>query len=286
MPEGPEVETIRRGLTRVALDRRIAACRSDSSRVFHGPAAQEALEEAMVGASIHSLGRHGKYLLADIERDSTAWGAVLILHMGMSGQLRSSALSGTSAAADKHAHLVLSFDDGSDVVFIDPRMFGRVELDARPGPGELPASLAHLGPDAICATDPLARLRVRAQRSSVAIKTLLLDQTLVAGIGNMYADEMLHRAGLLPRRPALSLSAGEMARLGSACAEVLAEAVELGGSSLADRTYRDISGELGAFQTRHRVYGRAGEPCLECGEPVEREVLGGRSSHYCPRCQN
>ena len=286
MPEGPEVETIRRGLARVALDRRITACRSDSSRVFHGAAATEALAQVLVDASIHSLGRHGKFLLADLARDGEVSGAVLILHMGMSGQLRSSALSGTSAAADKHAHLVLCFEDGSDVSFIDPRMFGRVELGVRPGPGELPASLAHLGPDAIGAPDPLARLGERARRSSVAIKTLLLDQTLVAGIGNMYADEMLHRARLLPRRPASTLGAPEMARLGSACREVLAEAVELGGSSLADRTYRDISGELGSFQTKHRVYGREGEPCLECGEPVRREVFGGRSSHYCPRCQS
>ncbi|MDA8116657.1 MAG: bifunctional DNA-formamidopyrimidine glycosylase/DNA-(apurinic or apyrimidinic site) lyase [Actinomycetota bacterium] len=286
MPEGPEVETIRRGLAKVALGRLITDCASDSSRVFHGDVARHALASVLAGARIGALGRHGKFLLVDLVRDGAATGEVLILHMGMSGQLRSSALSGGSAAQEKHAHLVLSFDDGSDIAFIDPRMFGRVEIDVRPADGVLPPSLSRLGPDAIEAPDPLARLRDRATRSSVAIKTLLLDQNLVAGIGNMYADEMLHRARLLPRRPARTLGSGEMARLAAACGEVLNEAVELGGSSLADRTYRDISGELGSFQTKHRVYGREGEPCLECGEAVAREVFAGRSSHFCARCQS
>ena len=286
MPEGPEVETIRRGLASVALGRCVTSCRSDASRIFRGDAARDALPDVLVGSRIHSLGRHGKFLLADLERDGGVTGEVLILHMGMSGQLRSSALSGASAARDKHAHLVLNFADGSDIVFIDPRMFGRVEIGHRPAQGGLPASIAHLGPDAIEAPDPLACLRERALRTNVAVKTLLLDQTLVAGIGNMYADEMLHRARLAPRRPAMTLGTGEMARLTEACQEVLAEAVELGGSSLADRTYRDISGRLGSFQTKLRVYGREGEPCLVCGEPIRREVLAGRSSHFCSVCQH
>ena len=246
----------------------------------------EVLQGLLDGAVFSSIRRHGKFLILDISRDDLGEsGLVLILHMGMSGQLRASAVCGLQAMHVAHAHLTFCFLDHTEVAFIDPRTFGRVYLDRLADGESLPPTLSHLGPDILLSQHPFAKLRDRAVDSRVWIKKMLLDQCLVAGIGNMYADEVLFGSRIDPRREGRSLSRSEFDSMEATAAEVLNRAVKLGGSSLADRSYRDIDGDLGRFQNEHLAYGREGEPCPRCATEIVRIVSGGRSSFFCPSCQ-
>jgi len=290
MPELPEVEVTRRRLTPLLVGRRIreVVTTRDSYLFLTRPAR---LRRRLAGRTAEALERRGKYLLARLDD-----GSRLVLHLGMTGQLFSSRvssprlLSGTARGAlspeaqagfrpDAHTHLRLRFEDaGSDLLLRDVRKLGKVLLLDR---DQSHPRLDRLGVDALeVSGDGLFRA---TRGRSVAIKSLLLDQAVIAGVGNIYADEALFRGGVSPRRRARRVTRRECERLAEALRRVLARAIETGGSSIRD--YVTPDGTDGSFQDECRVYGRAGEPCARCGTPIRRIVLGQRGTHYCPRCQ-
>ena len=290
MPELPEVEVTRRRIEPLLVGRRIAGVHlGGESYFFLSP--PRALRRSLPGRSVKSLGRRGKYLLAELDD-----GHRLVLHLGMTGQLFGSGaasvrlLSAARRAAlapeaqlafrpDAHTHLRLVFEDGGpEVLFRDVRKFGKVLLLRQ---GESCERLDRLGPDALEATGGL--LHAAARRRRTAVKNLLLDQSVLAGVGNIYADEALFLAGLRPTRRADRLTRAQCDRLAEALRRVMARAIETGGSSISDYVAPD--GADGAYQVERRVYARKGEPCPVCGRPIRRKVIGQRSSHFCPRCQ-
>jgi formamidopyrimidine-DNA glycosylase len=290
MPELPEVEVTRRRIAPALLGRRIREVRTTADSYFFltRPAR---LRRALAGRRVERLARHGKYLLAELDDESR-----LVLHLGMTGQLFASGaasvrlLSASARAAlapeaqagfapDAHTHLRLRFENGGPEVYLrDVRKFGKVLWL---GPGEGHARLAQLGTDALEVTGEA--LFAATRRRTVAVKSLLLDQRVVAGVGNIYADEALFRAGVRPTRRAGAVTRRECEALSAAIRAVLARSIETGGSSIRDYVAPD--GADGAYQDERRVYARAGEPCPACGARIRRVVLGQRSAHYCPRCQ-
>jgi formamidopyrimidine-DNA glycosylase len=267
VPELPEVETTVRGLEKVLLGRRIASVeprRADLRRAFPAD-----LGQRLTGSTITRLGRRGKFGLIETDRGDT-----LVFHLGMSGKWRVD-----PAEILAHDHLLIAMEDGSRVALNDPRRFGSVDLVPTDSLETLSA-LAELGPEPT-ELDPV-RLREQLRGRTAPIKALLLDQGIVAGLGNIYVSEALHRAHISPRRSAGKVSPGRLQRLVESIAEVIAEAIEAGGSTLRD--YARPDGELGYFSKRFAVYDREGQVC-SCGGTVRRIVQGGRSTFYCPRCQ-
>ena len=273
MPELPEVENVRQSL-RPLLGRRIVAARlfrPDICRTFDGalPSPAALLE----GAQIVELARRGKRL-AFITRD----GRTLVVHLGMTGHLRLLA-SHEQAEAANHIHARWEVDDGSTLLFRDPRRFGG--LWTMPSRDALSEHLSGLGPDAL---DIDSRtLSRQAGDSRRAIKAVLLDQRVLAGVGNIYADEALFRAGIRPTRKAHRLTNDDWRRLAAAIRRVLLFAVRAGGSTLRD--YRNASGKAGSAQRRHAVYGRAGQACIRCRRLLRGIRLTQRATVFCPNCQ-
>ncbi len=270
MPELPEVETIAAGLRRRAVGRTIDEVALYLPKLLRG--ATEAALVPLRGRRILGVGRRGKHLIVFCQG-----GLSLVFHLKMTGQF---GWEDPRTPRDKHTHLVFRFREGKDLRFRDVRKFGFVrclETASLAGSAELSA----LGPEPleIGREDFLRRIAGRRGR----LKSLLLNQSFLAGIGNIYADEILHRAKLHPLTRAESLRPGEARKLWSAMREILRKAVEAGGSSIRD--YKDDEGEEGNFQLAHRVYGCAGRPCRRCGAAVVRIVVGGRASFFCPRCQ-
>ncbi len=265
MPELPEVETIVRGLRRCLPGRRITGVALTQPRVLRTPAI--AIEAAVTGARIQSVERRGKFILLRLRKHEPFW---LVIHLGMTGQL---ICEPAANPHPPHTHALFEMDNGTVLRYTDIRQFGRLELAA--------ARLVKLGPDPleISEAEFVQRLRTRAAR----VKALLLDQHFLAGLGNIYADEALFRAGVRPAAIGRRLSRLRAARLWRAVREVLEEAIAHGGSSISD--YLDSEGRAGAFQERHRVYGRADEPCLNCASRLRRTIVAGRGTTYCPRCQ-
>jgi formamidopyrimidine-DNA glycosylase len=272
MPELPEVETVARGLRAGLLGRRLAAVTLPRPSYFRGdPAALAALEDAACTA-VH---RAGKYLVLELAAPGGApW--QLMLHLGMSGRLR---LHPAAAARAPHTHAIFTWDDGRELHFSDPRRFGRLALAPAPLSGFAPVLAVATGAEPLDITE--ADFVRRFQNRNSPVKSALMNQKLLRGLGNIYADESLFRAGIDPR--ARRLSRPRLAALRRAIRAVLRQAIAAGGSSISD--YVDSDGQPGWFHLRHRVYGRAGEPCLRCRTPIRRIILGGRSSHFCPRCQ-
>ncbi len=278
MPELPEVETVRRGLAPVIAGARIvgAEIRRPDLRYPLPPD----LGRRLTGAVVRSVGRRAKYLLIALE---TNW--TIIWHLGMSGRVLIHPPNHPPPPLTIHDHIVLRFDTGAVLVFNDPRRFGMMDLA---GPDELPANrhLARLGPEPLDRNFSGAVLSRAFAGRRGPVKSVLLDQTVVAGLGNIYVCEALYRAGLSPLRPAGSVSARGAGRLSRAIKAVLAEAIEAGGSTLKD--YVRISGELGYFQHRFAVYDRAGRPCPACTCDVamtggiHRVVQSNRGTFYCP----
>jgi formamidopyrimidine-DNA glycosylase len=290
MPELPEVEVTRRKIGPMLVGRPISAVHTTKpSYFFLTPPAE--LKRRLKGRKVEELLRHGKYLLAELDDDSR-----LLLHLGMTGQLfvqGSSSLrllSSTSRAtlapeqqpefkADRHTHLRLAFADGGpEVWFRDARKFGKVLWLA---PGNSDARLDKLGPDALEADG--ARLHAATRRRSVTIKSLIMNQAALAGVGNIYADEALFLSGLRPTRKAGTLTLKQCHALATHIQSVLRRSIETGGSSISDYIHPD--GEDGAYADERHVYAREGEPCKACGTPIKRVTIGQRSSHYCPACQ-
>lgn len=280
MPELPEVETVRRGLEPHLSGHRIA--RVDQRRPDLRWPMPVDLVQVLTGARVTSLRRRSKYILADLDR-----GPSLLLHLGMSGRVR---IEGAGVGVfhhdarvlPQHDHLVLETDAGTVITLNDARRFGAVDLVRE---GEIHPLLAALGPEPLSDEFTPARLEAALAGRRVPIKAALLDQRIVAGLGNIYVCEALFRAGIHPARAAGRIGAARVAALHAAIVAVLVEAIEAGGSSLRD--HRQTSGELGYFQHSFRVYGREGQPCLRpgCGGTVRRIVQSGRSSWYCPACQ-
>ena len=271
MPELPEVETILRDLRPHVAGRRIVAARA--SRLLRSAPSPRRLARELPGRTIRRLRRRGKYLLLGLDD-----GRELLVHLGMTGRL---VLEAPARPEGQHLHLALRLTGlDRELRFYDPRRFGRVALG---WPRELAAGcgLGRLGVEPLATPErELARL-LASQRKR--LKAMLLDQSPVAGIGNIYADEALWRARLHPNRVAAALAPSEALRLARAIRSVLREAIRQRGSSVAD--YVDGSGQPGRFQDSHCVYGREGRSCPRCGAAVVREQIAGRSTHFCPRCQ-
>lgn len=276
MPELPEAEVVRRGLDPVVRGRTIEGVRVTRARAVRREADPAAFAAALTGRRVVGTTRVGKYLVVDTGHDS-----VVVIHLGMSGQLR---VARPCDVAIPHTHVVWSLDDGHEVRFVDPRTFGQMFRSVVPGPGARPVALAHLGPDALTELEP-DRLASALVARRVRLKVRLMDQTAIAGLGNIYTDEILFRAGVAGSRPAGSLSDPEVERLAAACRSVLTAAIAAGGSSLADAQYVDVFGVPGRYQRAHAVHARAGRPCPVCGSPIVRERFGDRFGYSCPRCQ-
>jgi formamidopyrimidine-DNA glycosylase len=277
VPELPEAETVRRGVEAAFSGRRIAAVEATGARSTRRHAAPSEVAEGLAGRTLVAVRRRGKFIVADVGE-----AAAFVVHLGMSGQLlRASA--GTPRPV--HTHVVWRFEDpGEELRFVDPRTFGQVWLTTAGPDGSVP-ELAHLGPDALDGVPTWRDLARIVEGRRTRLKALLMDQRRIAGIGNLYADEVLFAAGVAADRPAGSLRPVEVRRLHSAMGSVLDAAVAARGSSLADEQYRDIDGRTGGYQTCHAVYGREGAPCVRCGRPIVRRVGGGRSSFSCAHCQ-
>lgn len=283
MPELPEVETVRRGLSPVMEGRLIlnaAVNRPDLRWPF-----PENLAQRLTGRRILRLDRRSKYLLLQLEGDET-----LLVHLGMSGRMLISGVTlgefhHPQAVPEKHDHVVFDLEGGARVTFNDARRFGAMDLFASAST-EAHWLLAQLGPEPLSNLFDSAYLAERFKGKKTPVKTALLDQHIVAGLGNIYVCEALHRAHIAPTRLAGSLSEAELGLLVPAIRQVLLEAIDAGGSSLRD--HRQTTGELGYFQHSFHVYGREGQPCVTpgCGGSIARIVQSGRSTFFCPLCQH
>jgi formamidopyrimidine-DNA glycosylase len=271
MPELPEVETIANGVDRrVRGDSIVSAWFSKYKEPFKTPPAE--MGAALAGLRFGRVYRVGKHIVADLGAKSGGeTTAQLIVHLGMTGRLL---VSAPEVPVAPHTHAILHLASGRELRFVDPRRFGRLELrigGTFTGPGSEPLTIS--------LEDFVALFRGR----KLAIKAALLNQSLLHGVGNIYADESLFRAKIRPTRVAGRLSRERLGRLRKGLRAVLQSAIRAGGSSVSD--YVDADGEAGFFQIQHRVYGREGEPCRVCGTPIRRIVLAGRGTHYCPHCQ-
>lgn len=268
MPELPEVETIARGLEKkLAGDRIVEIWIGKKPQVLKSSARE--IARVLKDARIEHFRRVGKHLVGDLHTASGA--AQWIIHLGMTGRCL---VCEPGAELAKHTHLIATLASGRELRFVDPRRFGRLQVMEG-------HEFAAPGAEPIAADREEFVKLFRGRKTP--IKSALLNQKLLSGIGNIYADESLFRAGVRPRRQAARLTRAELERLYDAIQDVLNEAIKAGGSSISD--YVDSSGENGLFQLQHRVYQRTGEPCLVCGTSIQRVVIAGRSSHYCPKCQ-
>lgn len=274
MPELPEVETTRRLLEQHTLGSRIVSARVTHRRMVRYQPADD-LPSRVRGRRISRFGRHGKYLLTGLD-DGLTW----VTHLGMSGRMQ---LASTDESLAPHTHLVVEIDSGRQIRMIDPRTFGFVAVLSDDELAE--SSVAKLGPDALEDLPRSSKLHQAMSNRRIPIKSLLLDQRFLAGLGNIYADEVLHRSKISPSRPANALSGSETTAMRAAIRPVLEHGLRWGGTSLEDRAYLLPDGRTGSFTSRLRAYGREGLPCLRCGTPIRRVVIGGRSSFFCPTCQ-
>lgn len=279
MPELPEVETVRRGIGAQVVGRRIERVEVGRERVVRRTSRQ-ALIDGLTGATVLAANRRGKYLLCPLDT-----GEEMMVHLRMSGRLL---VAAAGEVRPPHTHVVmhLSGSPAQELWFVDPRTFGEVVVFDPAHVAEQLPELAKMGVDPIA--DGLSRAQFAAllRGRSRQIKALLLDQHVIAGIGNIYCDESLHLAGVRHDRPSDQVTPGEITKLHAAIMQVLGDAIESGGSTLADTQYVGVDGVGGWFQLHHRVYDRAGQRCLTCGKAnITRVTFGGRGTHFCPKCQ-
>ncbi|HTY56815.1 MAG TPA: bifunctional DNA-formamidopyrimidine glycosylase/DNA-(apurinic or apyrimidinic site) lyase [Candidatus Binataceae bacterium] len=276
MPELPEVESLRRVLARSIVGRTIVSVRINEPRLRRAVAPD--FPKLVSGRKIERLRRRAKYLIVDL-----SGGKSMLSHLGMSGSLTyrdKDFMTGQFNA--RHDHIHFQLDDGNAMVYNDPRRFGLLKLVPRADLESTP-ELSALGPEPVSNAFDAAYLARTIHGRKAAIKNLLMDQRVVAGIGNIYAAEILFRAGVRPTRRAGRLKRAEIERIVDATAPILNAAIDGRGTTF--RSYRDSSGRPGDFVTRLKVYGRAGEPCYVCGTPIRTTTLGQRSSFYCLTCQ-
>ena len=278
MPELPEVETIRRDLEREVVGRRVKAVEVKGKRSIRRHKSGPEFRGKLEGRRVSSVRRAGKYLLIGLDGDD-----VLVVHLGMSGQLLRA--KGVKDPLEKHTHVVITFTQGGQLRFVDPRTFGEMFITAADELTSHVPELAHLGFDPLEDVMSWDRFGLLLAERPTALKTLLMDQRFVAGIGNIYSDEILFAAGLRYDRPSNSLSAQEIRRLYRSMIETLTEAVKYRGSSLADEQYRDLYGEVGKYQGLHQVYDREGKACRRCRNSIVKVKVNGRSAFLCDHCQ-
>jgi formamidopyrimidine-DNA glycosylase len=262
VPELPEVETVVRSIAPL-VGRRIVSAEFRCRRVLRG-CDPRAMAARIRGRRIAGIRRYGKFILVSLEG-----GGYLVVHLGMTGRLL------LGGPAGKHTHAVLTLDRGV-LLYDDSRQFGCIEFSQK-----FPARVAKLGPEPL--EVPFEDFAAALKRRKTRIKTLLLNQSFLRGLGNIYADEALFRAGIHPLAVPSRLRKDRARRLHEAIVAVLTEAIAAGGSSISD--YVDAHGRKGFFQLSHRVYQRTGEPCVTCGTPIRRVLVAQRSSHFCPKCQ-
>ena len=279
MPELPEVETVARGLQMAVAGRRIVSVTLGKTDFIDDPAA---LEEHLPGRSIERVERFGKFMLMRLSKEDRGQrpngdlsDGSLLVHLGMTGHL---APHHAEDPSSKHTHVRFLLDDGRELRYTDARRFGRMAYLAAEN---LPAELGRFGADPLEITEQQFADLLRAHKSRT--KALLLDQSALRGVGNIYADESLWRARIHPMRIATRLSSSESRNLRKALQAILREAIALRGSSISD--FLDAEGEPGEYQRRHRAYGREGKGCYRCKTPIRRVIVAGRSSYFCPKCQ-
>jgi formamidopyrimidine-DNA glycosylase len=295
MPELPEVETVARGLRQTILGRRILSIRLGKTDFIDDPAA---LEQHLPGRRIDAVERYGKFMLLRLsetlsdelaaesraanEKMASASKAApttatpsLLVHLGMTGQL---APAPAAQPHQKHTHVWMTLDDGRELRYTDPRRFGRIAYIAA---ASLAGELTDFGADPLEVTCEEFAARIRTRRAR--IKALLLDQSVLRGVGNIYADESLWRAKLHPARLGVQLNARQAETLRKVLQDILRKAIAMHGSSISD--FLDADGEPGEYQRHHRAYGREGKRCYRCKTPIRRTIVAGRSSYFCPKCQ-
>ncbi|HEY0703486.1 MAG TPA: bifunctional DNA-formamidopyrimidine glycosylase/DNA-(apurinic or apyrimidinic site) lyase [Candidatus Acidoferrales bacterium] len=274
MPELPEVETVARGLRLALPGRRILSVRLEKTDFIDDPSA---LELNLPGTTVLQIRRLGKNLLVDLQAgaNGAAKNLSLLIHLGMTGQI---AIISPEAPVPKHTHVFLALDDGREFRYTDVRRFGRMAVlsDA-----EQESVLGGLGLEPLEISEKEFRARIQSRDSH--IKALLLNQSVVRGMGNIYTDEALWRSKIHPRKLGTKLSDAEVRLLYRAMQTILNDAIRLKGSSISN--YQGIAGEKGTFQQRHRVYGRDGEKCFRCKTTIRHATVAGRSTHFCPKCQ-
>ncbi|HUP15424.1 MAG TPA: bifunctional DNA-formamidopyrimidine glycosylase/DNA-(apurinic or apyrimidinic site) lyase [Acidimicrobiia bacterium] len=273
MPELPEVETVRRYLAPVVEGRRLVDVQVRHPRTGRRNVNPSDVIDRLRGCLVERLDRHGKFLLGRLDSEM-----VWVTHLGMSGRV---VVTNPGAEEALHTHFVARTDDGAEVRLVDPRTFGFVAVFT---PDELAAHL-NLGRDAFSDLPRTPQLAAELEGRTAPIKSLLLDQRILAGLGNIYADEVLYRARVRPTRPGGSLSPHEMTKLRGSIRPLLEAGIAAGGTSLNDLAYLLPDGRAGEYLDRLRVYGREGQPCQRCGTAIQRVVVGGRSSFFCPQCQ-
>jgi len=278
MPELPEVETIRRDLDKEISGRKIKEVEVHGLRSIRRHGSKKKFAAALEGRKITNVGRKGKYLMAKLDD-----GNVLVMHLGMSGQLLRAKTA--REKMPKHTHVVIVFTQGGQLRYVDPRTFGELFVTAPEDVDSEVPELAHLGIDPLEDALSWALFGQMLAARKAKLKPLLMDQKFVAGIGNIYSDEILWTAGLLHDRQSDSLTSQEVRRLYRAMVETLQDAVKYRGSSIADEQYVDVFGQIGQYQNHHNVYGKEGEACIRCRGTISRLKANGRSTYYCTDCQ-
>ena len=277
MPELPEVETVRRGLQQHFVGRRITKVEVGRERSVRRTSREEVIAR-LTNVHVLEAQRRGKYLLCPVSSGDT-----VMIHLRMSGQVL---IDAVGSERPPHSHVVMTLDDGNELRFVDPRTFGEVVVFDPADSAQIVPELAALGRDPIVDGLSLGELRKILRSTARAVKATLLDQHLIAGIGNIYGDEILHRTKVHPRRPARDVGLVQSARVHEALHEILRTAIDHGGSTLGDAQYVDLEGDSGSFQDEHRVYARAGLLCLTCGKgKITSATIGGRTTSWCKVCQ-
>jgi formamidopyrimidine-DNA glycosylase len=281
MPELPEVETVARGLQKSIAGRRIVSVRLGKTDFIDDPAT---LEQQLPGRQIEKVERYGKFMLLRLSArgkgggdsaNGAAEAASLLVHLGMTGQL---APCRAAEPCTKHTHVWFELDDGRELRYTDPRRFGRMAYLTA---ALLAEELTAFGAEPLLVSAEEFASRIRSRKAQ--IKALLLNQSVLRGVGNIYADESLWRAKIHPMRRGSELSKKQAQVLRRVLQDVLRKAILARGSSISD--FLDVEGEPGEYQRHHRVYGREGKGCFRCGTPIRRVIVAGRSSHFCPKCQ-
>ncbi len=273
MPEMPEVEIIRRYLDKMAAGKTIMDLDIRLPRMIKWPDT-EGFRALVTGRTIKAMNRRGKYLLLELDN-----GSEVVFHLRMTGRL---VYEPTGKTSDSHARVIFHLQGGASLVYGDTRTLGTIH-GIRPEERAMLKGLAEMGPEPLSAEFTPAYLYETASKRKVAIKSFLLNQKYIGGIGNIYADEALFLAGIHPLRPAQSLSREECGRLWESVNKVIAAGIEDGGTTFRD--YQNGEGGQGSHQEHLYIYGRKGEPCRSCGSSVERITVGGRGTHFCPKCQ-
>lgn len=273
MPELPEVETVKRTLNVLVKGKQIEYVTVRLARIIQRPDDIQAFANMLAGHSVVNVERRGKFLRIVLD------GLVLVSHLRMEGRY---GLFQKNDPLDKHTHVIFHFTDGTELRYTDVRQFGTMHL-FQPGEDLRLAPLNKLGQEPLEPAFTPERFKEIVAGKSTKIKSLLLNQEYVVGIGNIYVDESLHRAGIHPEDSAKVLSGEQLDKLYEAIVTTLTEAVNAGGSSV--KSYVNGQGESGSYQDQHLIYGRKDQPCVSCGTMIEKTVVGGRGTHFCPNCQ-